>query len=348
LYQQYAWLNTSVKIDIFCHILPPAFYDRMTRISTRSAFMQKRVREIPVIIDLDARFRVMDQFGDYRQVLSLATPPIEALGGPDETPELARMANDGMAEIVARHPDRFPGFIASLPMNNPEASLQETERALTDLGATGIMVYTNSNGLPIDDPAYLPLFERMHRADLPIWLHPIRSAAFADYASEGTSKLEMWWVFGWPYETSVSMARIVFAGYFDRFPGIKIITHHMGGMVPYFAGRVGPGLDQLGARTDQEDLTVYAKRLAHRPFDYFKMFYADTALFGARPAVECGFEFFGADKVLFASDMPFDPEKGPMFIRETIRNLSEMALSDVDRQKVFAGNARRIMKLTGV
>jgi aminocarboxymuconate-semialdehyde decarboxylase len=188
----------------------------------------------------------------------------------------------------------------------------------------------------------------MHRADLPIWLHPIRSAAFADYASEGTSKLEMWWVFGWPYETSVSMARIVFAGYFDRFPGIKIITHHMGGMVPYFAGRVGPGLDQLGARTDQEDLTVYAKRLAHRPFDYFKMFYADTALFGARPAIECGFEFFGADKVLFASDMPFDPEKGPMFIRETIRNLSEMALSDTDRQKVFAGNARRIMRLKGV
>ena len=125
----------------------------------------------------------------------------------------------------------------------------------------------------------------------------------------------MWWVFGWPYETSVAMGRIVFAGYFDRFPGIKIITHHMGGMAPYFAGRIGPGLDQLGARTDDEDLTLYAKRLAHRPFDYFKMFYADTALFGARPAIECGFEFFGADHVLFASDMPFDPEKGPSYIR---------------------------------
>jgi predicted TIM-barrel fold metal-dependent hydrolase len=96
----------------------------MTRISTRGAFMQKRVRAIPVILDLDERFRVMDQFGDYRQVLSLAAPPIEALGGPVATPELARMANDGLAEIVASHPDRFPGFIASLPMNNPEASLQ--------------------------------------------------------------------------------------------------------------------------------------------------------------------------------------------------------------------------------
>jgi aminocarboxymuconate-semialdehyde decarboxylase len=345
LYQLCVWLNTRVKIDIFCHILPSAFYARMTQISTRAAFMQKRVREIPVIIDLDERFRVMDLFGDYRQVLSLATPPIEALASPDQSPELARMANDGMAEIVAKHPDRFPSFIASLPLNNPDACIEETERALTALNATGVMVYTNSNGVAIDDPAYTPIFERLHRENLPIWLHPIRTSAFPDFAAEKKSKLELWWVFGWPYETSVAMARIVFAGYFDRFPGIKIITHHMGGMAPYFAGRIGPGLDQLGARTDEEDLTVYAKRLKRRPFDYFKMFYADTALFGARPAVECGFEFFGADQVLFASDMPFDPEKGPMFIRETIRNLNDMTLSDEDRAKIFEGNARRLMRL---
>jgi aminocarboxymuconate-semialdehyde decarboxylase len=337
-----------VKIDVFCHILPRPFYDRMTAISGRGAFMQKRVREIPILIDLDLRFRVMDRFGDYRQVLSLATPPIEVLGGPADTPELARIANDGMAEIVARHPERFPNFIASLPLNNPEASLEETERALTGLGATGIMVYSNANGVPIDDPAYLPLFARMAEAGLPIWLHPIRSAAFPDYATEAASKLEMWWVFGWPYETSVAMARIVFAGYFDRFPGIRIIAHHMGAMVPYFAGRIGPGLDQLGARTDDQDLSVYAKRLKHRPFDYFKMFYVDTALFGAPHAVRCGLEFFGPDHVLFASDMPFDPEKGPGFIRETIRDLEGLKLSLEDSVKIFEGNARRLLRLNGI
>jgi predicted TIM-barrel fold metal-dependent hydrolase len=337
-----------VTIDVFCHILPPAFYKRMTAISGRGAFMQKRVREIPILVDLDLRFRVMDEFCDYRQVLSLATPPIEALAGPADTPELARIANDGMAEIVAKHPDRFPNFIASLPLNNPEASLEETERALTDLGATGIMIYSNADGVPIDGPAYLSLFGRMAAADLPVWLHPIRSAAFPDYATETASKLEMWWVFGWPYETSVAMARLVFAGCFDRFPGIKIITHHMGGMVPYFAGRVGPGLDQLGARTDGDDLAVHARRLKRRPFDYFKMFYADTALFGARHAVRCGLEFFGADRVLFASDMPFDPEKGPGFIRATIRNLEELDLPEADRAKIFEGNARRLLRLHGM
>src|SRR4051794_8348051 len=131
-----------MKIDIFCHILPPAYFSKMTAISTRGAYLQKRVREIPAMTDLDIRFRMMDLFGDYRQVFSLAAPPIEALGGPDTSPELARIANDSMAETVAKHPDRFPSFIASLPMNNVEASLAEIDRAIDELGATGIQIFT--------------------------------------------------------------------------------------------------------------------------------------------------------------------------------------------------------------
>jgi predicted TIM-barrel fold metal-dependent hydrolase len=334
-----------MKIDVFCHILPPSYYQRMISISGRSAHLQKRVREIPVMVDLDLRLRMMDQFGDYVQVLSLAAPPIEVLAAPADAPDLAALANDGMAEIVAQRPDRFPGFIASLPMNNPDATMKEIDRAIEGLGATGIQIFSNVNGLPLDDPTFLPLFERMAQADLPIWLHPSRTAAFADYATEDKSRLEMWWTFGWPYDTSVAMARIVFAGYFDRFPNLKIITHHMGGMIPYFAGRIGPGLDQLGSRTEDEDLTVYAKRLKKRPFDYFKMFYADTALFGNRPAMECGLTFFGLDNVLFASDMPFDPEKGTFNIRETITDIDGLPISESDRQRIYEGNARRMLRL---
>ena len=334
-----------MKIDVFCHILPPSYYQRMISISGRSAHLQKRVREIPVMVDLDLRLRMMDQFRDYVQVLSQAAPPIEVLAAPADAPDLAALANDGMAEIVAQRPDRFPGFIASLPMNNPDATMKEIDRAIEGLGATGIQIFSNVNGLPLDDPTFLPLFERMAQADLPIWLHPSRTAAFADYATEDKSRLEMWWTFGWPYDTSVAMARIVFAGYFDRFPNLKIITHHMGGMIPYFAGRIGPGLDQLGSRTEDEDLTVYAKRLKKRPFDYFKMFYADTALFGNRPAMECGLTFFGLDNVLFASDMPFDPEKGTFNIRETITDIDGLPISESDRQRIYEGNARRMLRL---
>jgi uncharacterized protein len=141
------------------------------------------------------------------------------------------------------------------------------------------------------------------------------------------------------------MARILFAGYLDRWPNLKIITHHMGGMVPYFAGRTGPGLDQLGSRTEDEDLTVYARRLKKRPQEYFKMFYADTATFGSRPAMECGLSFFGVDHTLFASDSPFDPEKGPGYIRETVRCIDELPVSDQDRRKIYEGNARKLLWL---
>ncbi len=334
-----------MKIDLFCHILPPAYFERMTAISSRGAYMQKRIREIPVMVDLDLRFRMMDLFDEYVQVPSLAAPPIEALAGPEASPELARLANDSLAEIAARHPDRFPGFIASVPMNNVDATLEEIDRALGSLGAAGIQIFTNVGGRALDDPAFAPVFERMARAGRPIWMHPTRTASFSDYAAEPKSKFEMWWTFGWPYETSVAMARIVFAGYFDRFPGLQIVTHHMGGMIPYFAGRIGPGLDQLGVRTEDEDLTVYLKRLKKRPYDYFKMFVADTALFGAPDAMECGLKFFGVDQVVFASDFPFDPEKGTYNIRETIKDVDGLPISDAERKQIYEGNARRLLGL---
>jgi predicted TIM-barrel fold metal-dependent hydrolase len=334
-----------MKIDIFCHIFPQPFFDRMLAMSARGGYMQKRIREIPVMVDLELRFRMMDRFDDYAQVISLAAPPIEALGNPDQSVELGRIGNDGMAELVAKHPDRFPGFIASLPMNDPQGAVREAERAIMDLGATGVQIYTNVNGKPLDDPAYLPLFQTMAEINLPIWIHPTRPATFADYANEKKSKYELWWVFGWPYETSIAMSRILFAGYFDRFPNLKIITHHMGAMIPYFAGRIGPGLDQLGARTEDENLALVGRKLQKRPIDYFKMFYADTALFGAKEAMQCGLSFFGADQTLFASDSPFDPEKGPGFIRETIRCIEEMEISSEDRKKIYEGNARRLLRL---
>jgi uncharacterized protein len=334
-----------MKIDIFCHVFPKSFYQRMLSLPESGTSIKKRVSEIPAIVDLDVRFRMMDLFADYCQVASLPAPPIEALAGPHISPELAELANDGMAELSAKYPDRFPGFVAGLPMNNPDAAVREIERAVKKLNAVGVQMFSNVNGRPLDDPAFLPIFEKMAELDRPIWLHPTRGASFPDYQTEKKSKYELWWVFGWPYETSISMARILFAGYFDRFPNLKIITHHLGAMIPYFSGRTGPGLDQLGARTEDEDLTVYSRRLKKRPQEYFKMFYADTATFGSRAALECGLDFFGADQVLFASDSPFDPEKGPGYIRETIRCIEELPISGTDRRKIYEGNARKLCAL---
>jgi predicted TIM-barrel fold metal-dependent hydrolase len=166
-----------------------------------------------------------------------------------------------------------------------------------------------------------------------------------DYKTEEQSQYEIWWTFGWPYETSVAMARLVFAGYFDRFPALKIITHHMGAMAPYFEGRVGPGWDQLGARTSDTDYSAVLRSLSKRPLDYFKMFYADTALFGAYEPTVCGLRFFGAGHVLFASDAPFDPEKGPMYIRETIAILDRLPVTAGEREQIYWRNAASLLKI---
>jgi predicted TIM-barrel fold metal-dependent hydrolase len=275
------------KLDIFNHIYPRAYFDRMMAVAPTFKDIGKRMRNIPMLIDLEERFRVMDRFPGYQQVLSIATPPIDAYSSGQDSIDVARIANDGMAELVARYPDRFPAFVASLPLVDADAAMAETERAVANLGARGIQLFSNINGKPLDRPEYLALFERMTAFDLPVWLHPYRGAEVSDYASEPRSRYEIWWTFGWPYETSVAMARLVFAGLFDRHPAMKIITHHMGAMAPYFEGRVGPGWDQLGTRTSDEDYSVVLKNLAKRPLDYFRMFYADTALFGGYEATVC-------------------------------------------------------------
>ena len=335
-----------MKIDIFNHILPKPYYDRMIDKMPSGAYMLKRVSNIPFLYDLDTRFRKIEQFGeDYQQVFSVNLPPVEAVWGPDESPEMAQVANDSMAEICARHKDRFPGFVAALPLNNIDAAIVEAERAVKTLGAKGVQVFSNINGHPMDEEQFFPLFQKMHELDYPLWVHPTRAATTPDYATETRSKYDLWWAFGWPYETSNFMGRLVFSGLFDKLPDLKIITHHLGAMVPYFEMRAGPGLDQLGTRSDDPEDNAVLGRLKKRPYDYFRMFYGDTAVFGSIPATECGLAFFGSDHVLFASDAPFDPEGGSGYIRETLRVLDGITCSIEDRQKIFEGNARRLLKL---
>ena len=333
------------KIDVFTHIMPAPYHARLMKVAPDFADVGKRMRNVPMLVDLDRRFRVMDAFEDYQQILSLPTPPIEVMASGADAIGLARAANDGMAELVERHPARFPGFVASLPLGDPAAALAELERAIGTLGARGVQLFSNVGGGPLTSPELMPLFEAMSRYDLPIWLHPYRGPTTSDYRTEERSQFEIWWTFGWPYETSVAMARIVFEGLFDRFPTLKIITHHMGAMAPYFEGRLGPGWDQLGARTSDEDLSLVLKRLKRRPIDYFRMFYGDTALFGAYDATVCGLKFFGVDHVVFASDAPFDPEKGPMYIRETIGIIDRLPITEGERERIYWGNAAQLLKL---
>jgi predicted TIM-barrel fold metal-dependent hydrolase len=331
-------------IDAFNHFFPRRYYEALLETPAGAKDLGKRVRGIPALSNIDERMRVVDQFANYAQVLSLGLPPVERLWGPDRSPEMARIGNDGLAEIVARHGDRFVGYSAFLPMNVPEAAVREAERVLAN-GANAIQLASNVNGAPLDEPQFWPVFEVIAKSGKPILLHPARTREMPDYPTEKHSKYEICSVLGWPYETGVTLARLIFSGLIDRYPGLTVIAHHLGGVIPYLEGRIGHSFDQLGARTSDEDYGALLKRLKKRPYDYFKDFYGDTAVEGARAATACGIDFFGAEHVLFASDCPFDKEKGPGYIRATIAVIDSLPLTPAQKEAICHRNAERLFRL---
>jgi aminocarboxymuconate-semialdehyde decarboxylase len=328
-----------VKVDIYTHIFPTAFFERMIKVAPRLENLGKRLMAVRKLHDLDARFAEMDDYGDYCQIISLPNPPIEDISNPQVGPELARIANDAMAELVAKHPDRFPGFVAALSMHNMQATMDELHRAVRDLGARGVQIYTNVCGRPLDDPEFMPVFDAMANYDLPIWLHPVRTPDTTDYASEEKGRFELWWAIGWPYDTSAAMIRLVFAGLFDRHPRIKIITHHLGGMIPYFEGRVDLGLQVLGQRTSGEDYSHVLGSLKRPHGEYFRMFYGDTAMFGGFIGTKCGLEYFGPGHVVFSTDHPLGP------VPETLDVMNRLNLGAEDGKAIMSGNAARLMNM---
>jgi aminocarboxymuconate-semialdehyde decarboxylase len=337
-----------MKIDAFCHIMPRPYYDRFFELdaSVHAANLRKRVSNIPSLVDMDVRFAQMDEFGDYRQIINIAAPPVEDLGSVQVSREMSRIGNEAMADLVRNNPDRFAGFTACVPMDDPDAAVSEFEYAVTELGAIGAQIYTHVHGAAMDDAAFEPFYAAVANRGALLQVHPCRSSAWPDYPTEPRSKFEIWWTFGWEYDLSAFMARVVFSGVLERHPDLKLLIHHGGSMVPHFAGRVGPGWDQLGARTPEdqkEDVTGYP--LTKRPIEYFKMMYADTAMFGAAHALRCSIDFYGTGHVLFGSDSPYDPERGPGYIRSTIKNLNEIGLSDAEREAIFHGNVERLFGL---
>jgi len=333
-----------MMIDVFSHVLPPRYLEaRNARAGTRLATQYgKYFRANPGLTDLDVRFRSMDKFPDVLHLLTIAGPNVESVLEPKDAVECARIANDEMAEMVTQHPDRFCGACACLPMNDVDAALAETDRAIRDLRFRGVEIFTDINGKPVDSPEFFPLYEKMAAYNLPILLHPRRTNTTADFAGEPTSRYLVYTNFGWPYETSVAMARLAFGGPLERYPTLKIVTHHAGGMIPYFHKRVQLSWDfnemRMGYRHEGQLLT-------QSPLDYYRMFYCDTAIQGNAPALMCAYEFFGADHMLFATDTPYDNQLGERVTRETIAGVQGMPIDDASKQRIFGDNARRLFRL---
>jgi len=333
-----------LKIDVFNHFTPIKVYEQFRSLAPDNPGL-KAFGALPALWDIDARLRLMDGFPDYQQVLSLANPPLELLAGPNRTPELAKFANDELAAVCAKRPALFPTFTASMPANNPDACIREAERVIKTLGARGIQLFTNVNGKPLSSPEFLPLFEYMAAQDLPVWIHPMRGPHFPDYATEDHSENEIWFTFGWPYETTACMTRLIYSGLFDKLPNLKIISHHMGGMISFFSEKIALGFQQIFHGAPDRNPLAEKAGLRKPILDYYRMLYADTALNGSVPATVCGLAFFGADRALFATDAPFDSIGGKQLIQSTIDAIDGLSIDDADRTRIYEQNARALLRL---
>jgi len=330
-----------MKIDIFPHILPIKYKEALYKLAPPGFYIQNVIDSLPTLFDLGHRFRIMDKFEGLMQVLTISAPPVELIAEPQKAIDLAKLANDEMAELVLKYPDKFAAAVACLPLNDMDAALQEVDRAINDLKFRGVQIASTINDKPLDSPEFIPLYEKMSRYNLPIWIHPEREASYADYRSENRSRYMIFHIFGWPYETAAAMTRLVFSGILERFPNLKFITHHCGGMVPYLVERIKGAYDHAemlrGAR--------YKQGLTKPPIDYFRLFYYDTAIYGNTPGLMCAYAFCGTDHMLFGTDFPYDSQFGERYIRQTIEAIENMDISDLDRKQIFEDNAKKLLRL---
>ena len=309
-----------MKIDIFAHILTQRYLDAYGK--ANPAVLNEVEARNRAVVDLDIRFRLMNRHPDVLQVLTISQPPLEKFVGPKDAIELAKIANDELASLVEKYPDKFIAAVACLPMNDVDAALREAERAIKQLGFKGVQIYSRINGETLDKPKFKPLYEMMARLNLPIWIHPTTDA-----------DLDTGGILGWPFETATAMYRLVLSGVFNDYPDIKFITHHAGSMIPFFERRLR--------------WLLYPSRVPEGlkdPIEHFRKFYNDTAIYGCTAGLMCAYAFFGADRLLFGTDAPLS---GPKYglTQVTIDSIQQMAISEEEKEKILGKNAIELLSM---
>jgi predicted TIM-barrel fold metal-dependent hydrolase len=303
-----------MKIDVFSHILTEKYlslYRKKAPAIENTIEVRSRIT-----VDLPIRFRRMNRHPDVLQMLTVANVPLEKYVSAQDAVELARVANDELAELVMDYPDRFYGAAACLPMNDMDAALEETDRAITQLRLKGVQIYTRIDGEPLDSPRFTPLYKKMAEYDLPIWIHPTTNEKLDDDVG----------IFSWPFETTAAMYRLVKSGVFTAYPDIKFIVHHAGAMVPSFGERVR---------------WIMSMAVHPRIHEGFKKFYVDTALYGNTAGLMCAYEYYGPDHMVFGTDAPL----GPNMVEETIDSIERMSIAAADKEKIFKKNAIDLFRL---
>jgi len=339
-------------IDFQAHIFPSSYLDEMKRLdgavileepdpySGMSYFYDKKLKcRINTATfqgqNIERRLEHMDRLGVDVHVLTIPAPGADRFEG-DGAIKIARIANDAIAAIARRHPKRFIGFF-TLPTCNVKASLDELERSVNELGLKGFGCFANLNGQALDREELLPIYERLAKYKLPVYIHPT-----APLATEATGiDIMPTLIFGWAFDSTVAMTRLVYGHVLERFPEINFVVADVGGVLAFFAQRA---INIYSGRTE-EIRQRYG--LKENPLDSFRRFYVDTADHPAS-TLRCVKDFFGAERMVLGTNYPYGPEEGCLLVKNSLKAIDGIELAAAEKAKVLGGNAARILGIGAI
>lgn len=314
-------------IDFSAHYVPQEIINRWkeTTSSEGKQFMYSESNA-----DVEFRLGLMDKYGIDMQALSLSAPALLAFDR-NSVSEICRISNRENYALCRAYPKRFVN-ICVISLLDVEGALRELDQGINELDCRGVTVATNQRGKGLDSPEYAPFYEKVAKNDLPLFIHPTNweSYPLVDMAKGW----RMMHVFGWPFDTTQAVWRLIFGGVIDRFPSLRIVTHHLGAMIPYFRRRA------------EQNYIKFLKDKLPRPItEYWGNIYGDTALDGTDPAFTCGYAFFGPDRTVFGTDYPYGLEEGEDFIRENLAGVKKMSIPEEDKKKILGNNAKKLLKI---
>ena len=324
-----------MRVDVHTHHYPPEYFSLIEKQGGDFAFGtdpsgQRIIRYrgsrffgvTAPMTDPAKRLTDMDRAGVDVAILSLSTPNVFFAEGRAQT-AVARLANDAYAEVIAAHPGRFKGF-ASIPMDDPDGAIAELHRAIDDLRLNGVILLSNIRGRALTDPAYRAFFREADRMRTCILLHPMLPAS-----AEAFGEFVLGPIVGFPFDTSLAVARMCYAGMLRELPNIRWIVAHAGGAIPYLAERLDNGYrDFAEDRAHLDDL----------PSTYLKRLYYDTVTFSPH-VLRLLRDWVGPEHMAMGSDYPH--KLGD--IGRAVTTIEALEVSDADRERIFSGTALAIM-----
>lgn len=315
-------------IDIFCHHIS----EPVAKILEKGIYYGpgRQFPFPPENTDPDVRLGLMDKYGIDIQAICQTTPVLLGLSD-DEATEVCRLSNQDNYTLCKAYPDKFVN-ICMFHLNDMKGTMEELERAINELDCRGVTISSNQKGIGLESPEFFPFYEKVLEHDLPILVHGTH------WDCGPLMDMDNSWrflhVFGWDYDGTQALWRMIFGGVFDRFPTMKVVTHHLGNYFPFFMRRI------------ETNFNGFLKDKLPKPIsEYFGNIYGDTAVDGTVGAYQCGYAFFGAERMLYGSDYPFGAEAGEDFIRENLYGVNALPIPPAEKEMILGGNAKKMLKI---